>query len=317
MDNKNKETLQNYNNILGENNTVLDTILETINSLPEAGSGEPNLQDKSIEITENGTINIVADEGYDGLNNVEIITGVEGSVGKYTPKYITFKGYTGTDLIEETANLDTSKLTSMVDIFNQCTNLVNVDLSGWDTSNVTTMGNPYGSMFNSCKSLTSLDLSHFNTSNVDSMYNLFKECNSLESLNISNFNTNNVTTMEHMFSACKSLLTLHVNHFNTSNVTNMRYMFYGCEKLTELDLSNFDTSKVTTMEYMFANCPSLKYLDIRNFTFNKVTAYTYMFGTSVMPFSTDCLIIVKDDTAKSWILARRSDFTNVKTVAEL
>ena len=31
----------------------------------------------------------------------------------------------------------------------------------------------------------------------------------------------------------------------------------------------------------------------------------------------NCEIIVKDDTAKSWLLARRSDLTNVKTVAEL
>ena len=30
-----------------------------------------------------------------------------------------------------------------------------------------------------------------------------------------------------------------------------------------------------------------------------------------------CSAIVKDDTAKSWVLARRSDLTNVKTVAEL
>lgn len=35
----NKETLQSYNNELGQNNADLDAILETINNLPEAGSG--------------------------------------------------------------------------------------------------------------------------------------------------------------------------------------------------------------------------------------------------------------------------------------
>ena len=30
----------------------------------------------------------------------------------------------------------------------------------------------------------------------------------------------------------------------------------------------------------------------------------------------NCLIIVKDETAKAWVLARESDFTNIKTVAE-
>lgn len=39
---------------------------------------DPILQDKSIEITENGTTNIVADEGYDGLNNVDVTVNVEG-----------------------------------------------------------------------------------------------------------------------------------------------------------------------------------------------------------------------------------------------
>ena len=37
---------------------------------------EPNLQDKSIILTENGTTNIVADEGYDALNNVEVTTNI-------------------------------------------------------------------------------------------------------------------------------------------------------------------------------------------------------------------------------------------------
>lgn len=43
----NKETLQSYNTNLSENNTTLASILETINNLPEAGSGE----DISEELT--------------------------------------------------------------------------------------------------------------------------------------------------------------------------------------------------------------------------------------------------------------------------
>lgn len=39
----------------------------------------PNLQDKSITITENGTQNITCDEGYDGLGNVEVTTNIEGA----------------------------------------------------------------------------------------------------------------------------------------------------------------------------------------------------------------------------------------------
>lgn len=42
---------------------------------------EPNLQDKEITITENTTTTIKADEGYDGLNEVSVITDVTGGTG--------------------------------------------------------------------------------------------------------------------------------------------------------------------------------------------------------------------------------------------
>ena len=48
---------------------------ETFTSLtPKVGKivTDPILQDKSVEITENGTTSIVADEGYDGLNKVDV-----------------------------------------------------------------------------------------------------------------------------------------------------------------------------------------------------------------------------------------------------
>ena len=80
----NKETLQSYNSRLNTNNITLDNIMETIDTLPEAK--EVVLQDKSVEITENGTTTITADSGYDGLNNVEVITNVASSGGGETPQ---------------------------------------------------------------------------------------------------------------------------------------------------------------------------------------------------------------------------------------
>lgn len=49
---------------------------------------EPVLQDKSIKITENGTINIVADEGYDGIGNLKITISVSEGEESDTPNYI-------------------------------------------------------------------------------------------------------------------------------------------------------------------------------------------------------------------------------------
>lgn len=103
------------------------------------------------------------------------------------------------------------------------------------------------------------------------------------------------------------------------SLTGMNYsslnsgMFKNCFSLTSLDLSSWYTSKITDMHMMFCNCLKLTHLDIRNFDFTNVTSYTGMF-TSV-PSSSN--IIVKGDTEKAWTLARNSNFTNVKTVAEL
>ena len=54
-------------------------------------------------------------------------------------------------------------------------------------------------MFYNCSSLTTLDLSKFNTNNVTHMGNMFRNCSSLTSLDLSKFNTNNVTNMDDMF----------------------------------------------------------------------------------------------------------------------
>lgn len=63
---------------------------------------EPNLQDKSITITENGTQNITYDSGYDGLNSVEVTTNIEGSSTKgqvyMVDKYSQYSVTTGTSL---------------------------------------------------------------------------------------------------------------------------------------------------------------------------------------------------------------------------
>ena len=61
-----------------------------------------------------------------------------------------------------------------------------------------------GYMFYYCGSLINLNLSNFNTKNVTIMEAMFCGCESLINLNLSNFNTQNVTDMRSMFYGCKS-----------------------------------------------------------------------------------------------------------------
>lgn len=97
-------------------------------------------------------------------------------------------------------------------------------------------------MFWGCLRLTSLDVSSFNTSNVTDMNAMFGLCSNVTSLDVSNFNTSNVTDMNSMFQGCGMLISLDLSNFNTQSVINMDYMFSSCIRLTALDLSNFDMS---------------------------------------------------------------------------
>ena len=60
-------------------------------------------------------------------------------------------------------------------------------------------------MFKGCKSLTKINLSNFNTQNVTDMGYMFYECSSLTSIYLSNFNTQNATNMNNMFTGCNYL----------------------------------------------------------------------------------------------------------------
>ena len=91
-----------------------------------------------------------------------------------------------------------------------------------------------GYMFSGCSSLTSLDVSNFNTSNVTNMGDMFRGCSSLTSLNVSSFDTSNVTRMYNMFSGCSSLTSLDLSSFDLLKVTSYSSFLYNCTKLTEI-----------------------------------------------------------------------------------
>ena len=134
----------------------------------------------------------------------------------------------------KTLNLsDFDSLTSMYRTFNCCGAGLCVDLNKFNTSKVTTMGGLFGQ-----SSLTSLDVSGFDTSNVTNMCSMFEAATSgsITSLNLSNFNTSKVTDMAFMFSDCINLKTLDLSSFNTANVSRMTCMFLDCPALEEVKL---------------------------------------------------------------------------------
>ena len=168
-----------------------------------------------------------------------------------------------TNIIEiDLSNFDASELVNMNKMFFSCTNLKNVIIGqNFDSSKVTNMEN----MFRNCKSLISIDLSNLNTISVNSMSFMFESCFSLEYLNITNFDTSSVTMMVSMFGNCYSLVSLNLSNFNTSKVKGASDMFINCISLKSLDISSFDISNFVLMHKMFYNCSSLTSLNLQSF----------------------------------------------------
>ena len=210
----------------------------------------------------------------------------------------------------DVSNFNTSSAINMIAMFMNCKALKELDLSNFDTSNVTEISSSgsWNGMFSGCKGLEKLILTNFNTSNITNMEKLFISCSSLKELDLSSFDTSNVTNMTEMFLDCRSLEKINLSSFNTSKVTDMQSMFKNDLLLTSLDLSNFDTSNVTNMYFMFHSCNKLINLDLSSFDFSSVTNSSGMFHA----VPSDSLIYVKDNISKKFILAVRSDLTNVQ-----
>ena len=94
-------------------------------------------------------------------------------------------------------------------------------------------------MFRMCNNVIEIDLSCFDTSDVTNMGYMFSFCGNLKKINLVNIDTRNVTDMESMFRECFKLKKLNVSSFNTKKVKNMHSMF-AYTGLNYLDISSFD-----------------------------------------------------------------------------
>ena len=182
--------------------------------------------------------------------------------------------YSNSDLESvDLSGFDTSQVTDMSRMFYKCIRLKNVDLSGFDMGNVTDMSD----MFKECGNLETVDLSSSETGQVTSMSDMFCNCNSLKTIDLSGFDTGNVSNMSLVFYGCNSLKTIDLSGFDTRNVSNMSWMFYGCTSLETIDLSSFNTENVVDMSWMFMYCNSLETIDVSGFDTGNVTLMNHMF----------------------------------------
>ena len=181
------------------------------------------------------------------------------------------------------SNFDSSNVISTASMFNECSNLKYINFKNFVTSSVSEMQ----FMFSNCNSIISLDLNNFNTKKVTNMGAMFKECISLVSLDLSGFDTSLVTDVSYMFCYCFSLKSLDIHSFNTISTTNIYVMFVNCNSLKSLDLSNFNTKSIVSMASLFENCYSLISLNLKNFNTKLVTDMSKMFYNCTSLISLD------------------------------
>jgi len=140
-----------------------------------------------------------------------------------------------------------------------CSSLTSLDVSKFDTSNVTEIHQ----MFGSCFDLTSLDLSNFDTSKVTNMYRLVARCSSLTSVQMpSDIDTTKPTAdMSRLFSACSSLEC--IDKIDTTNATDASNIFFDCSSLIAPD-SNARSNIENKVNQPWINpdsCPNTTDLD--------------------------------------------------------
>ena len=167
------------------------------------------------------------------------------------------------------SSFDTSNVTNMSYMF-YISDVISIDLSGFDTSKVTTTAH----MFSGSKA-TTINLGDFDTSNVTNMRDMFKSTMSTK-IDISSFNTSNVTDMSSIFATSTAIEIILPEKWSTGNNATLASMFSRI-RVKELDLRGFDTSKVRNMSSMFYNSSVGEIKGISDLNTSNVTNMSSMF----------------------------------------
>lgn len=153
-------------------------------------------------------------------------TSLKGKFGSYTGKNIR------KSVLDKLSHV---KSDSMSYMFSGCNNLMSIDISNFDTSNVTSMRY----MFSGCYKLETIELGdNFHMDKVTDAYGMFKNCYSLKSFNLNNLKIGYLGDIQDLFSGCSSLESLDLSNASINYYAKTYGMLDGCKNLHTLHLDN-------------------------------------------------------------------------------
>ena len=138
-------------------------------------------------------------------------------------------------------DIDISELDDLSGVFARLNKVEVVDISGWDTSNVTTMAY----MFAECEDIKKIiGIENLDVSKLKNTNSMFYMCENLVELDLTNWNPVSLQHTYEMFSGCSNLKIIeNIENWQLPNIKNVSYMFCNCTKL-DVDLSNWDLRNI-------------------------------------------------------------------------
>lgn len=276
---------------------------------------QPTLQEKSVTITENGTTEVLADHGYDGLAKVSIEVNVQDSrllnaikgLNSYNTSNYPF------ELTEDMFDENITQIYKYKYAYNK--NITKVEIP----NGITNIGE---NAFYGCSSLTSIIIPNSVTSIGSTV---FQSCNSLQRVDITDIAKwcdisfsydasnplyyaknlylngklitdlvipNGVTSIKYNTFCYCSLTSITVPNSVTSIES---YVFNACNNLISVKIGQNLTSIAS---YAFYRCGKLAIVDFRSAT-QVPTVQSYSFRN----VPTSCKFIIPDSLYDSWITA--------------
>ena len=315
-------TLQ-YKNIVENGTYSADSGYDGLGTVQVNVSSTPNLQNKSVNVTSNGTSTVQKDSGYDGLGTVTINTNVPGGIVDISNMF---------DSVTDSINLNTSKIktgSNRVKIYECFKNTKDIQF----TQNLASNSDPIyvynmrrafqGYLKNGGTQLDTLNLTRLRFSNDDAdIDNNAPLGGAFERINVKNLILHLEVTSRRMnwtwgydYDNAQNIETIqglnikHKDGYPSGDTVTMECTFKQCNKLTSISTINPSEDNIWVirggMYETFFYCSSLTSLPVIN---RKISAspvnnsmeQAFMGCSSLVDLNINIIDDTGDGSARTW-----------------